>query len=1300
MLIIHRFLLAHLMLDELLDLPTVDQIHRLLQRRPQNLQKALEATMERIDSQSEDRKSLGRRLLTWVVYAKRRLTLEEISSAFSIRNGEDEKLNFLASPNLLLQLCAGMVILNKSDNTFSLIHTSAFEFLSGILPEKDANIDIARTCLQYLLSETRMQRLCESSDEMMERFNTSPFLRYSAKHWGQHLSDEGLQKSLEPVIMRFLGDRKLRSSAFQALRFQQQAPSDILTDEMFHLLPSHQEALHLAIYWNLDHIVKKLLETGSSISVIDTQKQTSLHLACSNNNFAAAEQLILHGADINAQDIQGWTPLIHSAMIGNLDLVRLLTSIGVNHLIWSKLGWTALHWAISGGHYTIVQELLEYHSQSQMLEPVLQRMTFEEIKSYTQATLPVLIAADAEDVDIFSSVIRHLETPDKKVEKAQFNMIWAQRNLDVPPWPVSENNPWRGISRQEQCNGREEELGILKFIGSYAVCSKRSPSDPEWKSILLLCAIRDEQLSLVQMLIKAGADVNYKNALRAAACRKDPHYVQCLLENGADPNAVDGCGRTALHEAVMYGFLDTTSALIDGGADVNQSVDRESGAELGGGFNRGCCVIYTDGYDFRITEKGATTLMQACGFLLHDLKRTQAPKPELTLPMVRLLLSKGADPRLTDASGRTVLHYAVLRPYLPLIRLLVESGSLVDAVDQSGRTILHYLARCQESNFETCDLEEIVCILLEASQAYPFKTLLNQLPSSIGTGDQNEKRSIVRKINEEHGRIVKVEQLDDMLTPLKLAIYAHRFKIFQIFVAHGANFSTNLDLKSILCYAVEKLDADAVDLLLSHGACPSETAVMELVDSFISQWVDGEPPEDDSYARFKRILRGIVLAGADINPCLLDTAEVKETPLTVTAGVPGSRKALQDLLNFGADVYSVSSRTFDPILTAALFGENEDIICLLNHTALHPNPNHWSRFLKDIPISNNHILRICLCLQRAGAVNSTNKQGRTLLHLAAEQGNTWLMAALISCNAELDIADNNSLLAMHCAGFSQQTAGLLMLFPLSIDALLKENIRLSLKERQSVIQGVLKRKDPSNMSMFDIAALGNDLSLASLLLQLRFSPNLWLHRRWQHRCRPIYHAAEHGWGEMVSLFLSHHADIEATDEYGWRALHVACYQGHTDIVRILIEAGANVHAETTSWNNRDSRPTGLYQGNRWRGTPLHLAAMGGHVDIVKLLLEKNVDVHASTLVNNRFNNRLFQCPDHGPTALHLVLNTGTFYSYQGQSLSAARLEIAQMLVDRGAMVQKIIGKFYLEQILKFRNFPKLWDSLVAGDSSS
>ena len=55
-------------------------------------------------------------------------------------------------------------------------------------------------------------------------------------------------------------------------------------------------------------------------------------------------------------------------------------------------------------------------------------------------------------------------------------------------------------------------------------------------------------------------------------------------------------------------------------------------------------------------------------------------------------------------------------------------------------------------------------------------------------------------------------------------------------------------------------------------------------------------------------------------------------------------------------------------------------------------------------------------------------------------------------------------------------------------------------------------------------------------------------------------------------------------------MHNAAQEGHVEIVKILLERGANPNAEDDAGR-----------------TPLHDAAFKGHVEIVKLLLERGAD---------------------------------------------------------------------------------------------
>ncbi|GAD99578.1 ankyrin repeat-containing protein, putative [Paecilomyces variotii No. 5] len=282
--------------------------------------------------------------------------------------------------------------------------------------------------------------------------------------------------------------------------------------------------------------------------------------------------------------------------------------------------------------------------------------------------------------------------------------------------------------------------------------------------------------------------------------------------------------------------------------------------------------------------------------------------------------------------------------------------------------------------------------------------------------------------------------------------------------------------------------------------------------------------------------------------------------------------------------------------------------------------------------------------------------------------------------------DTEGFLPMQYAGFAHSASGLLALFPFSTNTM-----ELAPRGRRRVVVGILERRNTLNKRMFDLAMQCNDVYLDSLLLQFRIGADSWVKRYLERPWRALHHAAEGGRIEMVSLLLSHHASVEAKDRSGWRALHIACYRGHTEVVKMLIQAGANTHITTQRWNAEQSRPSMLHRWDRWKGQPLHLAAMGGHAEAFKLLLEHGANIHAKT-------GKSVSSPGHGPTALHLALDTGMFYGIQGDQLSAERLEIAQILVDRGAMVKGVIRDYSLEEILRFKNFPRLWDALVAGDS--
>ena len=267
--------------------------------------------LDRIFLQDETRRNLAISILTWLVLAERPLTTAELKEAISVRVGDKTlREGRLVTDNDLTSACAGIVVVNQG--VIRLAHYTAEKYLkdneSTIF--KDAQSSMAETCLVYLLFD---EFAPISQDLVADRLKHRPFLLYAADHWGDHASLK-TKGNVNRLAFEFLSNPSKVMNAFQVMSNPQFRKEVNVT------------GLHVAAYFGMDKLAKKLLAKGFLINAATQRGETALHWAAFNNQQRFMKVLIDNGANLNLKDADGRTAL-HTAVINEDVLaVQLLLS--------------------------------------------------------------------------------------------------------------------------------------------------------------------------------------------------------------------------------------------------------------------------------------------------------------------------------------------------------------------------------------------------------------------------------------------------------------------------------------------------------------------------------------------------------------------------------------------------------------------------------------------------------------------------------------------------------------------------------------------------------------------------------------------------------------------------------------------------------------------------------------------------------------------------------------------------------------------------------------------------------------
>lgn len=210
-------------------------------------------------------------------------------------------------------------------------------------------------------------------------------------------------------------------------------------------------------------------------------------------------------------------------------------------------------------------------------------------------------------------------------------------------------------------NGHERVVRILLANGVSSDNDDESVT-PLWR------AARGDHSKVVRVLLEAGADVNAKDrygqsALLWGASSGSVDVVQVLLDNGASIDSQDNFQHTPLYDASYYGHEKVVKMLLVKGANV------DGGPWLpplvvaaAGGHEKVVQILLEREAKVDSKGKGGQTALGSAAEHGHE-------------KVVEMLLAKGADVASTQDDGETPLSLARRNGHLEVAQLLTSRGA-------------------------------------------------------------------------------------------------------------------------------------------------------------------------------------------------------------------------------------------------------------------------------------------------------------------------------------------------------------------------------------------------------------------------------------------------------------------------------------------------------------------------------------------------------------------------------------------------------------------------------------------------
>ena len=545
--------------------------------------------------------------------------------------------------------------------------------------------------------------------------------------------------------------------------------------------------------------------------------------------------------------------------------------------------------------------------------------------------------------------------------------------------------------------------------------------------------------------------------------------------------------------------------------------------------------------------------------------------------VVAKLLQAGADSGIKDKNGNLALHIAAQVGNLEIIKFLLTLKDDLNIKGHNDLTLLHFATMHGH--------EEMVKFLEGADlEARDNKFGWTPLHCAVDYGNCDTVRLLIQ-------RGADINAVDDLTwwTPLHIAMMNGDIAITRFLVENGAAAASdkhgwmphhfaeaNSHMELLKLVSERNSNISSVNNLswtplhcraINNQPGISKLLVGEGAEIYAQPMaVDWDKLQFAAKQSFRDTIKWIIHSGdseycRDLNKLLVDAAE------------NGHETLVRVIINEGVDIRT--NPWSDWTIQAASAQGHEATVRLLIEAGADvnpPQPFHDGKTSLQLAAQGGHNAVVELLLQAGASRDAKSRCGMTPIHLATLMGHEECVLSLLHASADARIL-----------GVLPSGEELELMLPGGSDSVFHENQKLD----DQLKKGELSEDENKNEELESDAVYDTE----DTEFRHHESADEELVKE-----TPLETAIRYGRDAIAKMLIEALPSIDSSIGRYFTALHMAVDLGSVSIIKLLLEAGANLTVGNEKTNHGEQA--------------IHIAAVSGNTEIIQLLLNAGADIMA------------------------------------------------------------------------------------------